>query len=125
MDGVADNSRTDAYNKTMSIEKAPNLKINISNAAISSFCRKWSITELAFFGSVLRDDFGPDSDIDVLVVFAPEAKHSLFDKVRMEDELEQIFKRTVDLVSRRAIESSENYLRRRAILDTAKAVYVA
>jgi len=103
----------------------PNLKINISDDDISGFCRKWNITELAFFGSVLRDDFDSDSDIDVLVVFAPEAKHSLFDMVRMEDELEQILGRTVDLVSRRAIESSENYLRRRAILDSARAVYVA
>ena len=103
----------------------PNLKINISDDDISGFCRKWNITELAFFGSVLRDDFDSDSYIDVLVVFAPEAKHSLFDMVRMEDELEQILGRTVDLVSRRAIESSENYLRRRAILDSARAVYVA
>jgi len=96
---------------------------DIEREALAGFCRKWQITELALFGSVLRDDFGPDSDIDVLVRFAPDARHSLFDLVRMEDELRDLFGREVDLVERGTIEASRNYLRRKAILGSAEAVY--
>ena len=92
---------------------------------IDAFCRKWGIAELALFGSVLRDDFRADSDVDVLVSYAPDAKPSLFDQVDKEEELEAIFGRPVDLVSRRAIEESENPFRRRAILGSARVVYVA
>jgi len=77
------------------------------------------------FGSVLSDDFGPDSDIDILVTFAPEAKRTLFDMVDMKEELEAIFGRKVDLVSRRGVESSRNPIRRKAILSSAKIVHVA
>jgi predicted nucleotidyltransferase len=80
---------------------------------------------LALFGSVLRDDFRPDSDVDVLVTFAPEAHHGLFDLVDMEDELSVIFGRRVDLVERPGVERSENYIRRRSILRSAQPVYVA
>jgi uncharacterized protein len=73
---------------------------------------------------VLRDDFGPDSDVDVLVRFAPDARHSLFDMVRMQNELEGILGRKVDLVSRRGIEASRNPLRRKAILESAEVVYL-
>ena len=66
-----------------------------------------------------RADFRPDSDIDVLVSFAPDAKISLFDMVHMQDELKQIFSRDVDLISRRGVETSRNYLRRKAILESA------
>ena len=74
------------------------------------------MTEFAFFGSVLRDDFGPDSDVDVLVSFAPAARHGLFDLVRMEDELRATFGRDVDLVTRRAVERSTNVWRRQSVL---------
>ena len=74
------------------------------------------MTEFAFFGSVLRDDFGPDSDVDVLVSFAPAARHGLFDLVRMEDELRATFGRDVDLVTRRAVERSTNAWRRQSVL---------
>lgn len=92
---------------------------------LKAFCRRWKITEFALFGSVLRDDFRPDSDIDVLVTFAPEAGWSLFDHVTMQDELKAILGRTVDLVSRRGIERSQNYIRRKAILSSAEVIYVA
>jgi predicted nucleotidyltransferase len=92
---------------------------------IADFCRRWKITELALFGSVLRDDFRPDSDVDILVTFAPDAEWSLFDHVDMEDELEVILGRPVDLVSRRGLEKSRNYLRRRAILESAQVVHVS
>lgn len=97
--------------------------IHIERERLEGFCRRWEIAELALFGSALREDFGPDSDVDVLVRFLPEAQHSLFDMVRMQEELEGVFGRKVDLVSRRGIESSRNYLRRRAILDSAEVVY--
>lgn|SRR5574337_2095500 len=102
-----------------------NIHISVPTERIAEFCKKWRIREFAFFGSVLRDDFGPDSDIDVLVTFAEEAKHTLFDLVDMEDELRAIFGRDVDLVSKRGIESSRNPLRKTAILESAEAVYAA
>jgi predicted nucleotidyltransferase len=99
--------------------------IDIPKDQIADFCRRWQITELALFGSVLRDDFRPDSDVDVLVTFAPDAQWSLFDHVDMADELRQILGRPVDLVNRRGIERSRNPLRRRAILESAQVVHVA
>ncbi len=99
--------------------------IAISKEKITNFCQRWKITEFAFFGSVLRDDFRPDSDIDVLVTFAPDAQWSLFDHVDMQDELEALFGRKVDLVSRRGIERSRNYIRRQSILGSAEVVYAA
>ena len=102
-----------------------NARIDVPVAAIAEFCRKWRIVEFALFGSVLRDDFGPDSDVDVLVAFAPHTRYTLFDMVHMEDELRTLFRRDVDLVEREAIQRSPNYLRRRAILGTAEAVYAA
>jgi len=70
----------------------------------AGFCQRWKITELSFFGSVLRDNFRPDSDVDILVTFAPDANWSLFDHVHMEEELSNMLGRKVDLVTRRAIE---------------------
>jgi hypothetical protein len=101
------------------------VKINIPKAKIAEFCERWNISELAIFGSALRADFRPDSDVDVLVSFAPEAKVSLFDMVHMQDELNQIFGRDVDLISKRGVEDSRNYLRRKAILESAQVIYVA
>lgn len=100
-------------------------RIPIDHEKIAEFCRRWKITEFALFGSVLRDDFRPDSDVDVLVTFAPETRYSLFDLVRIQDELKQIFGREVDLVERRAVEKSENYIRRKHILSSVEPVYVA
>lgn len=94
-------------------------------AAIEAFCRKWKVREFSLFGSVVTDDFGPNSDIDVLVSFEDPVPWGLFDIVRMESELRELFGRPVDLVERKGIEQSPNYLRRRAILDAAEPVYVA
>jgi predicted nucleotidyltransferase len=91
--------------------------------AIREFCQRWQISELALFGSALRDDFRPDSDIDLLVTFAPDAHWSLFDLVDMRDELTGIFGRNVDFVSREAIEKSYNHIRRRNILNSAQVIY--
>ena len=97
--------------------------IDIPKEEVAAFCRRWQIKELALFGSALRDDFRPDSDVDVLVQFDAEARHTLFDMVFMQEELQRIFGRKVDLVSRRGIETSRNYIRRRAILESAEVVY--
>ena len=101
------------------------IRIPVDREQVAAFCRRWRITELDLFGSVLREDFSPASDVDVLVTFAPEARWGLFDLCRMEDELREIFRRKVDLVERRAVEESENYIRRRHILQSEEPVYVA
>jgi len=79
--------------------------------------------ELSLFGSVLRDDFRPASDVDVLVTFADGARWSLFDHVTMEEELARLIGREVDLVSRRAVERSKNWVRKESILSAAEPIY--
>jgi uncharacterized protein len=100
-------------------------KFPIPKAKLSQFCKRWNISELALFGSALREDFRPDSDVDVLVSFAPQAHVTLFDMAQMQNELKDIFKREVDLVSKRGLENSRNYLRRKQILDSAQVIHVA
>jgi uncharacterized protein len=92
---------------------------------LTDFCHRWKIQELSIFGSYLRDDFGPDSDLDFLYTFVDNATWSLFDLVRMDEELAAIVGRPVDLVDRVTIEGSENWIRRREILGTAEVIYVA
>ncbi len=99
-------------------------RISVDRKKISRFCRGWKIAEFSFFGSVLRDDFGPDSEIDVLVSFGPDAGWSLLDHVQMEEELAAILGRKADLVSRRGIERSRNWIRREAILGSAEPFHV-
>jgi predicted nucleotidyltransferase len=101
------------------------LPITIDPEQLAAFCRRWKIKELALFGSVLREDFRPDSDVDVLVTFEQDTRWSLLDMVDMEEELTEILGRKVDLVERQAVERSENYLRRRHILKSLEQVYVA
>ena len=97
--------------------------IDLSVDTIKVFCQKWQITEFALFGSVLRDDFRPDSDLDVLVSFFPQAPWTILDLVTMQQELQQIVRRDVDLIEKRVIEKSENWIRRTEILNTAQVVY--
>jgi predicted nucleotidyltransferase len=106
----------------MILQMPKKVGLPVSLEAISSFCRKWSVDELALFGSVLRDDFSPASDVDVLVTFSPEAGVSLFDFVEMQDELENLFQRKVDLVSKGGL---RNPFRRHEILNTRQIVYAA
>lgn len=107
--------------KTMS--NTGKIQIDVPKEKVAAFCKKWKITEFSFFGSVLTNDFSSKSDIDVLVAFADDARHTLFDLVHMKDELKLIFGREVDLVSRRGIQSSRNHLRRNAILNSAESIY--
>ncbi len=102
------------------------MKLNLPHEKIAAFCRKWNVSEFALFGSVLRDDFRSDSDVDVLVSFpSREATPSLFDHVDMQDELAGIFGRPVDLLTRAGVEDSRNPIRKRSILDSARVVYAA
>jgi uncharacterized protein len=101
------------------------VKIKIPKEKIAEFCKRWNVSEFAIFGSALRGDFRPDSDLDVLVSFKPHVHVTLFDMVRMQDELKVIFGREVDLISKRGVENSRNYLRRKAILESAQVIHVA
>jgi len=100
-------------------------KIEVPEQQIADFCRRWKVTELALFGSVLRENFEPESDVDVLATFAPNPGWSIFDHLHMEEELKAVFRRNVDLVSRQAIEESYNPIRRKVILESAKVIYVS
>ena len=99
--------------------------ILIPQEEVAVFCQRWKIVELALFGSVLRDDFGPESDVDILIRFDPEAKHGLLDIARMRQELSRMLGREVDLIERTVIERSRNYIRRKSILQTVEVVYAA
>jgi len=98
-------------------------RIRIDAEEVAAFCRKWKISRLELFGSVLRADFRPDSDVDVLVTYEPDARWSLLDAVRIEAELGAVLGRRVDLVSGHAIEQSYNWIRRQEILGSSRAIY--
>ena len=100
-------------------------QIQVDAERIADFCRRWKIAEMSLFGSVLREDFSPASDVDVLVRFAEDADWSILDHVTMQEELAEIIGRKVDLVSRRGLERSRNWIRRNAILGGARRIYAA
>ncbi len=102
---------TDTFVSTVAAEK------------IAEFCTRWKIRELALFGSALRDDFRTDSDLDFIATFAADADWSLLDHVQMQLDLERLFQRHVDLISRRALEKSQNWLLREEILKTARVLF--
>jgi predicted nucleotidyltransferase len=97
-------------------------RITIDKEKIKTFCQKWKVKELSLFGSVLTDEFRPDSDVDVLVVFDDDAGWSLFDFVDIQDELKAMFGREVDLVEKRAL---RNPFRKHHILNHHEVIYGA
>jgi len=99
----------------------PNLSLPLDQ--IEEFCQRWQITEFALFGSVLRDDFSPESDVDVLVTFDENFKRGLDETLQIQEELEALFGRQVDLIIKSAIARSDNWLRRQEILNSAEVVY--
>lgn len=99
-----------------------NPQIHLDTKALRALCERWAVAELSLFGSVLGEDFGSDSDVDVLVSFRPGAKWSLWDLAEMQQQLEALFGRPVDLVEK---EGLRNPYRRRAILDAMETVYAA
>ena len=95
----------------------------VPNDKIVEFCKRWKIRELALFGSALRQDFRPDSDLDMIAAFAVDADWGLFDHIQMQLELTRLFSRNVELISRRALQRSQNWLLRDEILSTAQALF--
>ena len=102
-----------------------NPKIPVPRGQLASFCQANGIARLDLFGSALRGDFGPESDIDLLVQFEPDRTPGLFDFVRIEQEFADLFGRKVDLIERLGVERSRNYIRRAAILESAETIYAA
>ena len=98
------------------------LPIPLDMNKIEDFCRRWKISEFSFFGSVLREDFGPESDVDVLISFEPEIPWSLYDWVDMILELQEILGREVDVVEKSGL---RNPFRRQAILTNRRVIYAA
>ncbi len=98
------------------------LPIPLDQEKIEDFCRRWKISEFSLFGSVLREDFGSESDVDVLISFEPEIPWSLFDWMDMVEELQEILGREVDVVEKSGL---RNPFRRRAILTTRRVIYAA
>ncbi len=101
------------------------MDLGVPKERIAEFCRRWKISRLAVFGSMVRGKLRADSDIDLLVTFAPDAGWSMFDHYRMEDELVKLFGREVDLISKVAIEENPNSIFKHEILDSAKEIYAA
>ena len=98
-------------------------RLGISTEEIAQFCQRWNITEMALFGSVLSDRFHADSDIDILIRFAPNARQGLLTLAKIKHELEASIGREVDLAVKESIENSENWIRRQEILKTAEVIY--
>ncbi len=98
-------------------------RLGVSRAELQEFCERSPITELAFFGSILREDFNADSDIDVLVRLVPDSSMSLMDLVGLEYQFEDLFHRKVDLVEREAVEADYNWIRRCEILSNIQIAY--
>jgi hypothetical protein len=105
------------------IANLPNLRIPLPMEQITAFCRRWNIARLEVFGSALRNDFRSDSDLDLVATYAPQARWSLLDRVRMKFELEALLGRPVDLLNRRALEKARGSQRAAAILAEAQPFY--
>ena len=101
------------------------VRVALDQSRVAEFCHRWGVSELAVFGSAVREDFGPESDLDVLVSPLPGAVWSLLQLSAMRDELAALAGRPVDLVVRRAVERSPNWIRRKEILGSAETVYAA
>ena len=97
--------------------------LSITEEQIEIFCQTWKIKEFYLFGSILRADFNSDSDVDVMVVFCEDVQWGLWEFIEMKWELERIFNRSVDLMTKQSILDSRNWLRREEILKTAELVY--
>ena len=97
-------------------------KLELPLAAITNFCKRWKVKEFSIFGSILREDFRPGSDVDVLLSFMEDSPWGLFEFVDMKDELKTIFGREVDIIEK---EGLRNPFRRREILHSREVIYAA
>ncbi|MEK7684385.1 MAG: nucleotidyltransferase domain-containing protein [Verrucomicrobiota bacterium] len=100
-----------------------NLRLPLPMEQIASFCRRWNIARLEVCGSALREDFRPDSDLDLVATYAPKARWSLLDRVRMKLELEDMLGRKVDLLNRRALEKADSRERATALLAQTQTLH--
>ncbi len=107
------------------VTRITNPNIEIPYEQIAAICERWHITELALFGSVLRDDFRPDSDIDFLIRFGPQFEHDIENYEAIENEFKVLLGHRIDLVVRKYVEQNSNYLLRRYILNSAQTIYAA
>ena len=101
------------------------IKVHVPNEPLAELCRRWKVRELSLFGSVLRDDFRADSDVDVLVEFQPDARWRYYELMDMRAEIERLIGRRVDLTEKRVVENGPNPIRRRHILAHRETLYVA
>lgn len=95
----------------------------MSSDDVSIFCQRWGIRTMALFGSILRDDFTEESDIDILLTFEPTARQGLLTLAKIKHELEKQLHRTIDITIKELVETSDNWIRRREILTTAQTIY--
>jgi uncharacterized protein len=115
-----------AMNPSQTLTNQISIRPNLTLPAepLQNLCQHWQIIELALFGSVLRDDFNPESDIDLLITFADSARITFFDLDEIERQFSFLFEnRPVDIVTKNAIEQSHNPIRRQNILNNAKIIY--
>jgi len=105
------------------LREAP-ARLHFDRERLGHLCRERGVARLDLFGSALRDDFGEDSDVDLLAALRPEARITLLDWADLQEKMSEVFGRPVDLVSRRAVEGSQNPYRKQAILSTAIPIYV-
>jgi predicted nucleotidyltransferase len=99
------------------------ISVDISDDQIRHFCQRWKVSELAIFGSAVKEYYSDDSDVDLLISFEPDTRWGLFDLVTMENELKDIFGKEIDLVEKNAVSKSQNYIRRKGILDGAQIIF--
>ncbi|NEQ97430.1 MAG: DNA polymerase subunit beta [Cyanothece sp. SIO2G6] len=98
-------------------------RLGLTNIEIVNFCQQWGITKLALFGSILRDDFQAESDIDLLITFAPNARQGLLTLAKIKHQLECQLNRSIDLLPEASILMSDNWIRQQEILGTAQTIY--
>ncbi len=99
------------------------LRVPVTKEALIALCQKWKVRSLAVFGSILTPEFSPSSDIDLLVLFEEGEAPSIFELVQMREDFKDLFRRPVDIVSRKAIERSSNPYRKEEIIGTSQMIY--
>ncbi|MDJ0731826.1 MAG: nucleotidyltransferase domain-containing protein [Crocosphaera sp.] len=98
-------------------------RLKLSGTDIANICEQWNIKKLSLFGSILRDDFDENSDIDILIKFNPNARQGLLTLARLKHHLEDMTQRSVDVVVQESVENSENWIRKQEILNTVQVIY--
>ena len=109
----------------MMLELNPQLqeRLGLSEEEIAQFCQQWQITEMALFGSILKEKYPSTSDIDIMICLEPEARHGLLALAAIKHELEDRTGRQIDIAIKESVENSENWIRRQDILNTAQLIY--